>query len=511
VDEPLRVEPETESDELLFAIPDTVAELLGEPLVADPPVAEQVEVPVVPPVHAPVPELAADDEQVRFTGSDYVFYGLVTVGALAATGVVALVGYVIYTLVMSVFGAVASGAAMVAGVFPLLVLAGVVALCARGRGGARAAGLPLPGVGSASAGVLNTVSGVAALAGPIPRLFGRGVRGRSVVADSAGVAPVRRSRWRGGRTVRDVTVSDVAARPVLDRVLGVGLPSEQALGVAEPGTPLSWRARVVARRAQAQAQASAPHRAGVVSAAWSRVSGRRAVDALGVPVSVPHRGVVASLVFGSGARGAAAAVGSVPRRSGLSARVLGAGSVAVNAHGEPVQGRFSMLLFGPASPTAQLAALANGRRADGLAGWLRDVTRPRGRVVPSSDIPLEHLVIVDSLTQRWIDRLRAATPKDLVYGSWMDDSMGRCRFCAVGFLWDEFDSDRWFVQSRSRMFGGFKRWYHRDASLMFRTYSPKFLWHISNMHDSGEWSTHQVANFVEQVVLRGKDADAFSG
>ena len=134
-------------------------------------------------------------------------------------------------------------------------------------------------------------------------------------------------------------------------------------------------------------------------------------------------------------------------------------------------------------------------------------------MVASSDVPLEFLVSMESLTQRWVDRMRAAQPKDQVHGCWMDDSMGWCRFCAVGFLWDEFDSDRWFVQSRSRMFGGFKRWFHRDAERLFRLYGPKFLWHVSNQyegftHGGDGWSLGQCANFVEAAILKGEGFDA---
>jgi hypothetical protein len=463
-------------------------------------------------VPVPIAPVDGDTDRVQLTGSDYVMYGLITAGTLVGAGIAGLLGYAVYAVVSSVFGAVASGVAVASGALPLVVLVGVVLLCARGRGGARAGGVSLPGVGSASAGLLSgVVSSVATVAGPIPRLLGRAT-GRGRVRVTPGVAPVavpvRRSRWRGGRTVRDVTVSSPGSS-VVDWALGSASPGVDPAGGRDVST-LSWRARVVARRTEAAASPTA--RAGVVSAVWSRVSGRRMVDGLGIPMVVPHRGVLASLVLGSAARGAAAAVGSVPRRSGVSARVLGAGSVSVNAHGERVQGRVSTFLFGPLSPTAQLAALANGRRSGGAVGRLRDLVRPRekGGLGQSSDIPLDYLVLLDSLTQRWIDRLRAAGPKDVVYGSWMADDTDRCRFCAVGFLWDEFDSDRWFVAARSRMIAGFKRWYHRDAELLFRAYGPKFLWFISNMHDSGEWSTGQVASFVEATVLKGTDVDEYS-
>lgn len=524
MDEPMKVRPDVEPDELLFAIPDTVAELLGEPLaaaapapvVAPPPKLEPA--PVASPVRAPAPELTADDERVQLTGSDYVYYGLVAASALAVIGVAAMLGYVIYTLVTSIFGAVASGFAVAAGGAPLLLLAGVVLLCARGRGGARSGGLSLPDVGSAPAGLLRGVGSAAVtVAGPVPRLLGRAVRGgrRSPAAASTvpglaipGAVPLNRSSRRG-RRVRDVTVSDTSVRrgpSSLAQAFGFhGEPAGSPGSGAQVTPESSWRARVAARRAEAAL--TAPHRASVASAVWSRVTGRRAVDEAGVPLAVPHRGALASLVFGSNAAGAAAPVASVPRRSGAAARVLGAGSVTVNSHGERVQGRLSTLLYGPASPTAQLAALVNGRRADGLLGRLRDLrgNREDKGFGQSSDIPIEHLVILDTLTQRWIDRLRAAQPRDIVYGSWMSDDTERCRYCAVGFLWDEFDHDRWFVHSRSRMFAGIKRWYHRDAELMFRAYGPKFLWHISDRHDSGAWNTHQIADYVEATILKGED------
>lgn len=520
MDEPLKVDPVAEPDELLFAIPDTVAELLGQPLVVAPaPVAEPVPAPVESPVLPPVPAPVADDERAALTGSDYAYYALVAAVALATTGVVATLGYVIYTLVTSIFGAVASGFAVAAGGVPLLLLAGVVLLCARGRGASRPGGVSLPGVGASSAGLLGGVgSAVATAAGPIPRLMSRAVRGRRAPVRAVpgvsipGATPLNRAPRRS-RRVRDVVVSDPAVRRAPSSLAqAFGFHGEP--DVVSPGAQVtpesSWRARVAARRAEAAL--AAPHRAGVRSAVWSRVTGRRAVDEVGIPLSVPHRGAVASLVFGSAASGAAAPAATVPRRSGLSARVLGAGSVTVNSHGERVQGRLSTLLHGPESPTAQLAALANGRRADGLMGRLRDLrgSREEKGIGRSSDIPIEHLVLLDSLTQRWIDRLRAATPRDIVYGSWMTQETDRCKFCAVGFLWDEFDSDRWYVAARSRMIGGIKRWYHRDASLMFRAYGPKFLWFISDKHDSGEWDTRQIASFVENTILKGEDVDAYS-
>lgn len=517
MDEPMKVRPEVEPDELLFAIPDTVAELLGQPVA---PVVEPVPAPVASPVLPPVPERLTDDERAAFTGSDYAYYALVAAVALAATGVVATLGYVIYTLVTSIFGAVASGVAVAAGGVPLLLLAGVVLLCARSRGAPRSGGVSLPGVGASSAGLLGGVgSAVASAAGPIPRLMGRAARGRRAPAQSVpgvsipGATPLNRAPRRS-RRVRDVVVSDPAVRRAPSSLAqAFGFHGEPDVGVS-PGAQVtpesSWRARVAARRAEAAL--TAPHRASVRFAVWSRVTGRRAVDEVGIPLSVPHRGAVASLVFGSVASGAAAPAATVPRRSGLSARVLGAGSVTVNSHGERVQGRLSTLLHGPESPTAQLAALANGRRADGLMGRLRDLrgSREDKGIGRSSDIPIEHLVLLDSLTQRWIDRLRAATPRDIVYGSWMTQETDRCKFCAVGFLWDEFDSDRWYVAARSRMIGGIKRWYHRDASLMFRAYGPKFLWFISDKHDSGEWDTRQIASFVENTILKGEDVDAYS-
>lgn len=517
MDEPMKVRPEVEPDELLFAIPDTVAELLGQPVA---PVVEPVPAPVASPVLPPVPERLTDDERAAFTGSDYAYYALVAAVALAATGVVATLGYVIYTLVTSIFGAVASGVAVAAGGVPLLLLAGVVLLCARSRGAPRSGGVSLPGVGASSAGLLGGVgSAVASVAGPIPRLMGRAARGRRAPARAVpgvsipGATPLNRAPRRS-RRVRDVVVSDPAVRRAPSSLAqAFGFHGEPDVGVS-PGAQVtpesSWRARVAARRAEAAL--TAPHRASVRFAVWSRVTGRRAVDEVGIPLSVPHRGAVASLVFGSVASGAAAPAATVPRRSGLSARVLGAGSVTVNSHGERVQGRLSTLLHGPESPTAQLAALANGRRADGLMGRLRDLrgSREDKGIGRSSDIPIEHLVLLDSLTQRWIDRLRAATPRDIVYGSWMTQETDRCKFCAVGFLWDEFDSDRWYVAARSRMIGGIKRWYHRDASLMFRAYGPKFLWFISDKHDSGEWDTRQIASFVENTILKGEDVDAYS-
>lgn len=468
-------------DSLKIEVPNTVPELLGQTLLLT-----SAPAPVQAPTPAPTPDLEPDPAPVslpetapvhdedysKFTGSDYVFFGLVTAATLVGAGVVFMVGWLIYALVTSIFGAVATGVAVGAGALPLLAVLLVVFMFCRGRG---------------SGGAVSAASDVGRGAGGA-----FGVVGSVVAATATVTSPLRRGRSRRG-TGSPVAITQAARPSAMGRLFGTSARSDAARSMTTaPSTSAPARRGVVARLATGTAAAP-----------------RRGVT-----------GAVGRMAFGAPAAAPVARPTTMPRRSGLAARAFGAGSVAVNAHGERVQGRTARLLYGPSSPAAQLEAMIAGRRHDGALGWLRDRSRGlSGRPDPlahSSDIPIEFMVTMESLTKRWVDRMRAARPKDQVHGVWMDDSMGYCRFCAVGFLWDEFDHDRWFVHSRSRAFGGFKRWYHRDADRLFKQFGHKFLWYISDQYENGVcdggvgWSLAQCADFVEATILKGEGFDAKS-
>lgn len=486
-------------DSLRIVVPDTVPELLGEKtiVVAPAPAVAPSPVPVASPVFdGPVDE--SDDERVQLTGSDYAFYALMTAGAVGVVGVVSVVGYVIYALVTSIFGAVASGAALAAGAFPLLVLVGVVMLCARGRGGARAGGVSLPGVGGAAPRLLGGVGSIAmTVAGPIPGALGRR-RARSQASRDAGVEigfeqqPVRRSRWRSAAPALAPVVS-VTPRSLSRRA------ADGALGRFRVGRALGFGAPAV-QAAPVGVAAASPTLLG-------RVFGTptASVTASGAVLGAPYRGPVRSFLMG------------------------GAGSAPV-VPGVAPQGRFSRLMFGDFSPTAQLAAVIAGRPlSTGVVGWVtggqrRAAREPaahgHGQSSPaafdysdspgapdvsdspldfSSDVLIEDLVGLGrsgGLTKRWISRLVRATPNDQVFGSWRVKSGGKCRYCAVGFLWDEMDPDGWYSVGRGR-------YLHRDIKKSFEMYGIEFLWNISNMYEARVWSLKDCAAHVQREVGAG--------
>jgi hypothetical protein len=496
---------------LLADIPDTPAEMFGEALVADTPLrVEPVSVPA--PVRAPEPvdDFVPSDHAVR-TGSDYVFYSAVTAGVLAVGGAVSLVGYVLYALTVSLFGA---SVAIGAGLLPLLVLAGVVVLCARGRG-ASVSGLPVPGVGSLPGGLLSTVGGG----------FGRLGRFRAVTDSTVAVGAYPDGTQRRASLLASTfgaSSPDPAAVAAAEAVAAGGAPAPAML------TPMSVESSrggqgVLARGASRLlfGPAEALPQRGVLARAGARVLGSSTTVTTPVAAPVGARrvsllgriaGVPAAQVTSRGA------VLGAPYRSVWSQMLLGGSGPAPVAPGGKPQSVVSRLMFGDTSPTAQVAAVMAGRQISfGVVGALTGARR-RVRAAESSsaddrmlamssDVPIVYLVGMGDLTTRWVRRMRMASQDDQVFQAWRVKSYGKCRYCAVGFLWDEFDPNGWYSVGSVRGLRTGTAYLHRDAAKIYKIYGVEWLWNVVNMYESQEFTLQQIASHVEREVgSRAKSA-----
>jgi hypothetical protein len=130
--------------------------------------------------------------------------------------------------------------------------------------------------------------------------------------------------------------------------------------------------------------------------------------------------------------------------------------------------------------------------------WLFDPRQAHnqevGEKLAAADIPTEWMT--DRLTSRWCQRLRTSASQE-VRGSWAAGNSMRlvnrpCRFCAVGFLYDESDPNGWY---NIGTYGG-PRWAHHDQKKMYDRYGMEFLMATSDMFEEGA-SLAQCADFVE--------------
>ena len=102
------------------------------------------------------------------------------------------------------------------------------------------------------------------------------------------------------------------------------------------------------------------------------------------------------------------------------------------------------------------------------------------------NIPNEWLT--DDLTGRWVRRMRTARTSETVHGQWSEQSAWGCKFCAVGFLFDESDPDGWDQSGDI--------WMHKDRDELFARYGRDWLMGVSDRFEGG-WSLDQCAGYVE--------------
>lgn len=167
-------------------------------------------------------------------------------------------------------------------------------------------------------------------------------------------------------------------------------------------------------------------------------------------------------------------------------------------------------LFGDPDPGAAMAARGGGEvdRARvahrdptvdwSFSEWLFDPAQAHnqevGEKLAVADIPTEWMT--DRLTSRWCQRMRTSQSQE-VRGSWAAGNAMRlvnrpCRFCAVGFLYDESDPNGWYNIGTY----GAPRWAHHDQKKMYDRYGLEFLMATSDMFEGGA-SLAECANFVE--------------
>jgi hypothetical protein len=134
-----------------------------------------------------------------------------------------------------------------------------------------------------------------------------------------------------------------------------------------------------------------------------------------------------------------------------------------------------------------------------FADWLFDEDAQWNRTgdgQPSREILTEWLT--DGLTERWIDRMRSASPREEVHGAWaasrdMSFANRPCRFCAVGLLYDESDPNGWVNMGTY----GAPSFMHRDREKMYARYGRDFLMRVSDGFENEGWSMNNCAAFVE--------------
>jgi hypothetical protein len=457
------------------------------PFVAPTPVVEPAPVPPSGPAAEPTPVtepgLADKPSHVDMggwrTGSDYAGMALTGVAIVLGLGVVGLVGYVGYSIFAAIFGALSTAAVGAAGVLPLLLIAGVAFFFfgGRGRGGAATAGASSGVATVVRAPVLVGVGLVRAAASMpgVPGSAGRRARRRGVAGAVAPVRSVTRSALPsfGGQSVDDQSVpaefTGTTVSSPLGRMFGRAprVLSEQSMSTAgyayAPGAGYSPGA------GKPQSLLSRVFRGSVapVAAPMTEVRSTWRARLMGAPATVMTPAMAAS---------------NMPRLE--SGRGFG---------------RTASALFGSSAPSAYFA---NPGADLGIVGKLRrrsfrSAPVVGGRRVAGSDVPIEWLV--DTLTNRWIRRMRTATIDDQVFNTFMSRDGGRCRFCAVGFLWDESDPNGWYNGGTWAV----PRWRHRDAEALFDRYGLEFLWNISNLYEAKVMNLKQLADLVEKECQGG--------
>ena len=439
------------------------------PVVAPTPAA--VPGPTPEPIRVVDPALPAEPSGFEFsdrgrrTGSDYVMLGVTGLAISLGVAVLGLVGYVAYSLFAAVFGALSGAAVAAAGGLPLLLVCGVAffVLGGRGRGGGAVAGAS-SGVATAVAAPVLVGMGVVRAVASMPGLPGaqrrRAARSVGAVPGSRGSRFVAGSAPGGsfsGQSVPADFTGTTVSGPVA-RMSGRGpRVVDSSLGYARAAAPVGQRQSLVSRLVRGKS---------VAAPAMVEVKASRVSRLLGGPATVM----------------VAAAAGSAS--SGV--------SVAAPS------GRVSTLLFGSDSPTAYFA---NPGADLGIVGKLRrrslraaPLDDPRFERV--TDVPIEW--IVDGLTERWVDRMRTASPEEGVTCTFRAKGgpFSDWRYCAVGFLLQECDPNGWYNAGTWAQ----PRWRHRNLESLYPRYGRNFLWHISNMFDAQQWNLKDCAAFVEREM-----------
>jgi hypothetical protein len=414
------------------------------------------------------------------TGSDYAGMAITGAAIVLGLGVVGLVGYVGYSIFAAIFGALSGAAVGAAGVLPLLLIAGVAFFVfgGRGRGGAVTAG--------ASSGVATVVRTSA--------LIGVGlVRAAASMPGVPGSAG-RRARRRGA----------VGSPAPVRSVTRTALPSFGGPSVGGQSVPAEFTGTTVSSPL-GRMFGRAPR---VLSEQSMSTAGYAYAPGAGYSTTASQPQSLLSRVFrGSVAPGAAP---MTEVRSSWRARLMGAPATvmtpAVAASNMPLlesgrgYGRTASALFGSSAPSAYFA---NPGADLGIVGKLRrrsfrSAPVIGGRRVAGSDVPIEWLV--DTLTNRWIRRMRNATTDDQVFNAFRSVKGRKCRYCAVGFLWDESDPNGWYNGGTWAV----PRWRHRDQEALYDRYGLEFLWNISNIYEAKSMNLKQIADLVEKECQGGE-------
>jgi hypothetical protein len=227
--------------------------------------------------------------------------------------------------------------------------------------------------------------------------------------------------------------------------------------------------------------------------------------ASGVPVD-SARAQLADLVAGERVRRAErqAARQGMPAGSGYAAHLPGADGAGAGyaPAAEPMTLGARMLtrVFGPAEAGQESAQRSAGRDPSvewTFSDWLYAPGSPRVERL-TGGLPTEWMT--DRLTERWCDRMRSAWSSEQVRGQWSDGQRmgiiamgGPCRFCAVGFLFDESDPNGWGRDGSI--------FTHVDREKLFARYGQEFLMQVSDLFERGA-NPAQCADYVEQYYAR---------
>lgn len=317
--------------------------------------------------------------------------------------------------------------------------------------------------------------------------------------------------WLGWR------VSRVSARG------GSAMAREAARGVGQLAYGAGWLVAGVGRASMGAVRlatgAPAPARSAYGAPAWSSapVSGWRAriadvvtpqpvateteiewVDEAGnaVPVGTP----VAWDAHGNASQWAGVAppapVAPSPTVAGPESMTRGA-AVLTRLFGAPDADRG---VVQPAAGAQQVVDTRDPSMDWSFADWLFDEDAQWNRTgdgQPSRNILTEWLT--DGLTERWIGRMRSASPREEVHGAWaapsgtMSVTNRPCRFCAVGMLYDEFNPNGWVNMGTY----GAPSFMHLDREKMYDRYGRNFLMRVSDGFENENWSMNNCAAFVE--------------
>jgi X-X-X-Leu-X-X-Gly heptad repeat protein len=262
--------------------------------------------------------------------------------------------------------------------------------------------------------------------------------------------------------------------------LATGQPA-RAHTYATPAATTGWRARVAGVVAP-QPVAVAPE------VEWVDEDGNPVP--VGTPVAWDARGNPSQWAGVA----LSAPVAPSPTAAGPESMTRGA-AVLTRLFGAPDAQRGAVSAVG----TQQVADTRDPSMDWSFADWLFDEDAQWNRTgdgQPSREILTEWLT--DGLTERWIDRMRSASPREEVHGAWaasrdMSFANRPCRFCAVGLLYDESDPNGWVNMGTY----GAPSFMHRDREKMYARYGRDFLMRVSDGFENEGWSMNNCAAFVE--------------